>query len=142
MMNAHNTIVALDSLSANEFAVELDGQRLDGIFRVVGLILFRSSHETPEQTPLIITKMVQRDPKKPFNVWLRETMNAGEISARPKRSVTVLALDDGEETRRWTFVNAHIVSVTYSEFDSASRELVEERVTIHYGSVEHTWSEG
>lgn len=141
MMNAQNTMIALDSLCANEFAVEIDGQRADGIFRVVGLILFRSSNESPQETPLTITKMVQRDPNTPFNQWLLETMNVAEISQRPKRTVSVIALDDGVETRRWTFVNAQIVAVTYSEFDSSSRELVEERISMHYGSVEHIWSQ-
>lgn len=142
MMNATNSLVALDSLCANEFAVEIDGKRADGIFRVVGLILFRSSNASAETTPLMITKMVQRNPNNAFNTWLRETMNASDTSGHPKRTVTILALDDGEETRRWTFVNAHIVSVSYSEFDSSSRDLVEERITLHYGSVEHTWTQG
>lgn len=142
MMNATNSIVALDSLCANEFAVEIDGKRADGIFRIVGLILFRASSETADSTPLTITKMVQRDPNNAFNSWLRETMTAQENGQHPKRTVSVLALDDGEETRRWTFVNAQIVAVSYSEFDSSSRDLVEERITLHYGSVEHTWTQG
>lgn len=142
MTTVANSLVALDSLCANEFAVEIDGKRADGIFRVIGLILFRSSNVTADETPLTITKMVQRNPNNTFNTWLRETMNAPDASQHPRRTVSVLALDDGEETRRWTFVNAHIVSVSYSEFDSSSRDLVEERITMHYGSVEHVWANG
>lgn len=139
--NGQNTIIALDSLCANEFTVEIEGQRVDGIFRVIGLILFRSSHESAQETPLTITKMVQRDPNNPFNAWLRETMAVPELSQRPTRTVSVVAVDDGVETRRWTFSNALIASVKYSEFDSASRDLVEEVVTIHYGGLEHTWTQ-
>ena len=36
-----NTFVALDSLCANEFALEIDGEPIDGIFRVSGLTTFK-----------------------------------------------------------------------------------------------------
>lgn len=123
----------VDSLVANEFSVELDGTALEGIFRVSGLTLFK----TTDDTPLVITKMVQRDPNAPANKWLKDTLNA--VGKVPTRTVSVTAVDDGTPTRRWTFNDATVASVTYSDFDISSAEMVEERIVINYGSVTHTW---
>jgi hypothetical protein len=123
----------LDSLVANEFIVEIDGTSISGVFRVSGLTLFK----TAVDTPLLITKMVQRSPSAPMNQWLRETLDA--VGKVPTRTLDIVAVDDGVPTRRWTFNEAHIQAATYSDFDSASVEMVEERVAIHYASVTHTW---
>ncbi len=127
---------SIDSLLANEFSVELDGATVDGVFRVSGLTLFK----TTVDTPLVVTKMVQRDATAPFNKWLKDTLNA--VGKVPTRAVSVTAVDDGTPTRRWTFNDAHIASVTYSDFDTTSAELVEERIVLNYGSVAHTWLVG
>ncbi|NOG49134.1 MAG: hypothetical protein HND48_06530 [Chloroflexi bacterium] len=42
-------------------------------------------------------------------------------------------------TRKWVYSDAHVQSVTYSDFDTASSEMVEERIVLHYGSVTHEW---
>lgn len=123
----------LDSLVANEFSVEVDNAPISGVFRVSGVALFK----TAVDTPLVITKMVQRNPATPMNQWLRETLEA--IGKVPTRTVVVTAVDDGVPTRRWTFNDSHIQSATYSDFDSSSVEMVEERIVIHYTSVSHAW---
>lgn len=123
----------IDSLIANEFTVELDDTAVDGVFRVSGLTLFKTAGENS----LVVTKIVQRDPHMPFNKWLKDTLNA--VGKVPTRKLSVTAVDDGVAVRRWTFNDASIASVTYSDFDSASAELVEERVVVGYGSVSHSW---
>lgn len=123
----------LDSLVANEFIVEVNGAPISGVFRVSGLTLFK----TAVDTPLLITKMVQRSPSEPMNQWLRETLDA--LAKVPTRTLTVTAVDDGTPVRRWTFNDAHIQAAAYSDFDSSSVEMVEERISIHYASVSHAW---
>ena len=62
-------IKAIDSLSANEFHIELNGEIATGIFGVSGLHI-RSVDLTAGRLvhkPLTITKMVQQDPNLPFN---------------------------------------------------------------------------
>ena len=123
----------VDSLVANEFSVELDGAPVDGVFRVSGLPLFNPT----VNTPLVITNMVPRDSPAPFNRWLKDTLNAvGKVTTR---TVSVTAVDDGVAVRRWAFTDAHIASVTYSDFDVSSAEMVEERILVNYGSVSHLW---
>lgn len=123
----------IDSLVANEFTVELDGAKVDGVFRVSGLTLFKTTIDTP----VVITKMVQRDPNVAFNKWLKDTLNA--VGKVPTRNVSITAVDDGVAVRRWMFNDAHVASVTYSDFDTASAEMVEERIALNYGSVSHAW---
>lgn len=123
----------IDSLVANEFSVELDGTVVDGVFRVSGLTLFK----TTEDSPLVITKMVQRDANIPLNKWLRDTLNA--VGKVPTRTVSVTAIDDGVAVRRWTFNDAHVGSVTYSDFDVSSADMMEERIVVNFGSVSHAW---
>ncbi len=134
----------IDSLSANEFAVELDGERVSGIFRVSGLAPFKLDVK-PTLTkrikdPFKVTKMVQRDPENPFNRWLRETTAARDDIVRPTRTLEIIALDDGVETRRWIVKGAWIAEVTYSDFNSGSSELIEETLTLHYDDIEDRWS--
>lgn len=142
-MSDHMT--AVDSLIANEFAVELEGERLHGVFRVAGLVTFKMDAEGGETSmeqlrpPFQLAKMVQRDGNNPFNKWLRETVNTSEGHMRPRRTLAVVAVDDGVETRRWTINGAWISEIAYSAFDSASSEMVEEILTIHYDSMTESW---
>jgi phage tail-like protein len=134
----------LDSLCANEFAFEIEGERIPGIFRVSGLTSFKLDVKTTNsmrmiQEPFKIVKMVQRDANAPFNRWLRETVDKKDDIVRPKRTLAVVAIDDGIETRRWTVKGAWITSVSYSDFNSASSEMVEEAVTIQFERIEETW---
>lgn len=125
-------VKAVDSLSAYEFHVEIDGQQVKGVFGVSGLTSFVLDGTLP---PLTVTKMVQQNPHNTFNAWIRESMNG----SRPTRSLAVVAMDEGVETRRWVYHNAVITGVHFSDFDTASSELVEEQVTIQADQVEEHW---
>jgi hypothetical protein len=131
-------IQAVDSLSANEFQVEINGQVVTGIFGV-GNICIRcvDSDGTLIHQPVTIAKMVQQDPNLPFNQWTRETM------ARPTEKVTrnlaVVAMDEGVETRRWIFKDAWISDISFSDFDSSSQELIAEQLIIEHNGVEEIW---
>lgn len=136
----------IDSLSANEFEVYLEGEKVPGVFRVSGFVPFKLEVK-PGVTkvvsePFQITKMVQRDPHLPVNVWIRETIAAKKDIARPMRDLTLVALDDGVETRRWTVTKAWIGELRYSDFNSASSELVEETLVVHYDDVQEVWAGG
>lgn len=140
-MAINNTLRAIDSLCANEFAVELDNQRISGIFRIIGLTPYKTDESGQAiKQPFTITKMVQRDPNTPFNKWLRETMEQRGNPSRPLRTLAILAVDDGVETRRWVVKGAWIQEVSYSDFDSASFEMVEESFVIGYDDIEEKWS--
>lgn len=127
-------IQAVDSLSAYEFQVEINGEPISGIFSVSGLTSFREDDIYP---PLVVAKMVQQDPTTAFNVWTRETV-AGKTSVR---DVAIVAMDEGTETRRWVYKNAYITAIEFSDFDTASSELVEERITLKAERVEEHWPE-
>ncbi len=133
----------IDSLSANEFEVQLDGEVVKGVFRISGLVPFKLEVK-PSMTkvvrePFTLSKMVQRDPEVAFNRWLRETVAATDDLSRPSRTLEILAIDDGEETRRWTVKGAWISEVAYSDFNTASGDLIEEIVTIHYDEISERW---
>ncbi len=135
--------VHIDSLSANEFEVLLDGVRLQGVFRISGLLPFKLDVK-PSLTKLVrdpfkLSKMVQRDPELPFNRWLRDTVASRDDIVRPTRLLEILAVDDGQETRRWTVTEAWISEIAYSDFNTGSSDLVEETVTIHYDDIEEKW---
>lgn len=135
-----NTLQAVDSLCANEFAFEIAGQRVPGIFRISGLIAYKvdsAGHRI--KPPFEVAKMVQRDASTPFNQWLRETLSVRDITERPRRDIAVVAVDDGTETRRWTVKGAWIQEVRYSDFNSASFEMVEETFVIMYDDIEESW---
>jgi len=136
---------AVDSLSANEFAVELDGVAVSGIFRVSGLISYkldvRPSLTKTQRDPFTIYKMVQRDPDQPFNRWLRETIATRDDIVHARRTLDIVALDDGVEIRRWRVKGAWISEIAYSDFDSGSSQLVEQRLTVQYEEVEEIWPE-
>ena len=138
---------SIDSLSANEFMVELDGERVEGIFTVSGLISFKLEVKNTSamkivKDPFKITKMVQRDPENVFNRWLRETIASKADIVRPKRTLTIIAIDDGVEVRRWTVTGAWISELAYSEFNTGSSELVEETATIQWDDLDETWLVG
>lgn len=138
-------MVAVDSLVANEFKVEINGETILGVFRVGGLTTFKLDMQGGEtaakqvRPPLQLVKMVQRDANNVFNKWLRETIGTGPGHSRPRRTLSVVAVDDGIETRRWTAKGAWISEVSYSQFDTGSSEMVEEIVTIYYDELQESW---
>ena len=132
-------IKAIDSLSANEFHVELDGEVATGIFGVSGLCV-RSVDLTAGRLvylPLTISKMVQQDPDLPFNRWTRETL--ANPTAKVTRQVAIVAIDESIETRRWVYGDAWISEIAYSDFDKGSDALIEERLTLQHSGVEEIW---
>jgi hypothetical protein len=132
--------VELDSLIANEFACEINGESLTGIFGVSNLrTLVTDDSGQRIKPPFEVSKMVQRDGKNAFNTWLRETMAVRNGGEKPRRDFTVLAVDDGVVTRRWTAKGAWIKEVRYSDFDSASFEMVSEVYTIAYEDIEEVF---
>lgn len=141
MTNAVSGVKAIDSLSSNEFRVEIDGHVASGIFSVRGLCVrcVPAVGSAPENRPLTIIKMVQRDPGLPFNRWMRDTL--AQPAAQVTRDVTIVAVDEGVETRRWSFREAWISEISYSDFDSSREELVEERLTIQHHGVDEVWPE-
>src|SRR5688500_28822 len=66
-------IQTVDSLTANEFRLEINGQAAAGIFAVHGLSSFNlrlDENNKPtafNYPPLVVTKMVQQDRNIPFN---------------------------------------------------------------------------
>ncbi len=136
-------VVHIDSLSANEFQVMVDDEQVKGVFRIIGLLPFKLEVK-PALTKLVrepfkLSKMVQRDPTLAFNQWLRETIDAKDDIVRPTRTLHILAVDDGVEIRRWTVEGAWISEVSYSDFNSASSDLIEETLTIRYEDITETW---
>ncbi|MBW4439186.1 MAG: phage tail protein [Pleurocapsa minor GSE-CHR-MK-17-07R] len=136
-------VQSVDSLSANEFSVSIDGEVITGIFKLSGLAPFKMEMK-PAATRLLrdavrITKMVQRDPAMPVNRWVMETVTAKDDIVRPIRTLDISALDDGVEVRRWSLKGAYISELSYSDFDSGSGELVQETLVIQYEDVEIVW---
>ena len=139
-----NSIQAVDSLVANEFEVEIDGQPVTGIFSVKDLVSFKLDVKTTTaikkmKSPFKITKMVQRDPQHVFNQWIRDTFAAGDDIVRPTRTITILAVDNHVPTRRWTVNKAWISEIRYTDFDSSSSQMIEETLTIEYEDIEESW---
>ncbi len=135
-VTAGDNVTEVDSLQGNEFAVEIEGEPVKGVFRVSGLVSFSLTDRAATAT-LVIAKMVQRDVTMPFNKWIKETVAAG---SSPTRAVAIVAIDDGTETRRWTLTDAQITQVSYSDFNTASSELVEESITLTYSQLVETWT--
>lgn len=133
------SLQAVDSLSANEFQVELDGELVSGIFGVSGLVSRSVDLDAGKlvNRPVVISKMVQQASQLPFNAWVRETLT--NPTTRVTRQLAIVAMDEGVETRRWILKDAWISDIGYSDFDSGSDELVEERLTIHHNGVEVVW---
>jgi hypothetical protein len=141
---AKSATQAIDSLSANEFVVEIEGEKVGGVFRIAGLVSFKldvkgTSALKNMKEPFKIVKMVQRDPQNAFNRWLVETVTAKADIVRPKHTLAIIAVDDGVEIRRWTVNGAWISEVAYSEFNTGSGDLIEETITIQWDEIEETW---
>jgi hypothetical protein len=136
--------VTIDSLVANEFAFEINGQKVNGVFHIAKLTSFSLDDQgrfAPK--PFEVSKLVERDPNNAFNTWLRETLEARHDPAkRPIRDVTIVAVDDGIETRRWTAKNAWIHAIHYSNFDSSSFEMVGETYEIMFEDLEQSFPQG
>lgn len=136
-------IQAVDSLSTNEFAVELNGERVTGVFSVSGLSSYSLKLDDAKPVgmdfpPFTITKMVQQDPNLTMNQWTRETV-AARGTRLPTRDVAIVALDEGIETRRWVYRNCWISGIRFSDFDTGLDFLIEEKITIQHGGVEEIW---
>ena len=143
-MTAPDNIRNIDSLVANEFEVLIDDEPVSGIFSIGGLVTFKLEVKTTTSMkkltePFTIKKMVQRDPHNIFNTWVRDTFAAEADIVRPTRTVSVLAIDDGTEIRRWTVKKAWISQIKYSDFSTSSSEMIEETITIQYEDVEESW---
>ena len=69
----------LDSLSAYEFQVEIDGQVISGVFGVHGL----TSYRRKASAALLITKIVQREPNTPRTAGFKNA--AGHPEPDPRR---------------------------------------------------------
>jgi|FLYN01.1.fsa_nt_gi hypothetical protein len=137
-------VQTIDSLAANEFALQIDGEPVTGIFRITGFFSFKLDVRTTnvlklKQEPFKIVKMVQRDGNNVMNRWVRESIACREDIVRPKRTISIIALDDGIETRRWTVKDAWISEIGYSDFNTASGDMVEETLLIQYEDVEESW---
>jgi phage tail-like protein len=138
------TIQAIDSLVANEFRVEVNGEPVSGIFRVSGLVSFKLDVKTTNMLkrlhePFKVTKMVQRDPLNAINTWVRETFRADADIVRPTRELTIVAIDDGVVVRRWLVKKAWISEITYTDFNSGSAEMIEETLTIQHDGIEDSF---
>jgi phage tail-like protein len=143
-MAEETTIQGIDSLVANEFEVHLDDEPISGIFSISGLVSFKLDVRVTTaikkmQEPFKISKMVHRDPYAPFNRWIRDTFAAQDDIVRPKRTLTVTAVDNGVPIRQWIVKEAWISEVRYSDFDSGSSEMVEETITIQYKDIDERW---
>jgi hypothetical protein len=139
MTHESTGIQALDSLSANEFRVEINGVVASGIFGVSGLHI-RSVDLAAGRLvnqPITIAKMVQQDPNLPFNQWTRETL--ASPTAKVTREIAVVAMDEDVETRRWVYRNAWISDIAFTDFDTSRHELIEERLTVQHTGVEEIW---
>jgi len=139
MTDEFSGIKAIDSLSANEFRVEIDGEAAVGIFgvsglctRCVDLAAGRLIHQ-----PVTITKMVQQDAHLPINRWTRETL--ANPTGKVTRELAIVAMDEGTETRRWVYRDAWISDISFSDFDKGHDTLIEERLTIQHSGVEEIW---
>lgn len=136
-------IQSSDSLSANEFIVEINGERVTGIFAVTGVSSYMLKLQDGKPVgmdfpPITITKMVQQNSNLAFNQWTRETV-AARGTRLPTRDISVVAMDEGVETRRWIYRNCWISSIQFSDFDTALDFLIEEKITIQHGGVEEVW---
>lgn len=136
-----SNIQSVDSLVANEFAVEINGAVVTGIFGVSGLTLYQLDSDGKRIKPSFeITKMVERDADNAFNSWHRETMQNRNNDTHPTENLAIVAIDDGIETRRWTVLGAYIAGIRYSDYDTASFEMVAETYTIMYSEIEESWT--
>jgi len=130
----------MDSLIANEFAIEVNGEAVSGIFGVQNFISYQTDDDGNRvKPPFEIHKMVERDANSAFNAWLRETLAQRDSTDKVTRDVTLVAVDDGVETRRWAVKSASIKEVRYTEFDSSSFEMIAEIFVIIYDDIEESF---
>ena len=139
MADAQSGVLAIDSLSANEFQVEIEAEIATGIFSVSGLCVRYVDVDAGKLIfrPIIISKMVQQNPDLPFNRWTRETL--ANPTNRVTRNIAIMAMDEGVETRRWVLKEAWISEIAFSDFDQGSRELVAEQLTIYHNGIQEIW---
>jgi len=50
-------------------------------------------------------------------------------------------MDEDNETRRWVYKDAWISDIEFSDFDSASDELIAEKLLLQHGGVDELWPE-
>jgi hypothetical protein len=134
----------MDSLSANEFAVYLEGIPLRGVLRVAEFKPFKLDVKPTTalkalKEPFKLVRLVESDPSSPVNKWLVESINAQTDFDRPKRDLTLVAVDEGIPNRQWLVTGAWISEAAYSSFDSSSREFVEETLTIQWDAIKFEW---
>lgn len=139
-----NGLQAVDSLTANEFVFLINDEPVSGLFRVTGLVTFKLEVKTTTSKkqvyePFKITKMVQKDGHNSFNKWIRETTQARGDIVRPMRTLTLVAMDEGQPTRRWVVRDAWISEISYSDFDTASGDLVQEVLNIQHSGIDESW---
>ncbi len=139
MADAQSEVVAVDSLAANEFQVEIEAEIATGIFGVSGLCVRYVDVDAGKLSfrPIVISKMVQQNPELPFNRWTRETL--ANPTSKITRTIAIVAMDEGVETRRWVLSEAWISEIAFSDFDQGSRELVAEQLTIHHSGIQEIW---
>jgi hypothetical protein len=131
----------VDSLISSEFAVEIDGKPVTGMFRVLNLVTFKRVSGSLMQPSFSLTKTVQHDSTLPMNVWLAENHQAVKSNGKvPTRDITIKAVDDGKVIRVWAFKGCFIDEVRYSDFDTSNFQLVEEIITISYKSMDESFS--
>ena len=121
----------LDSLVSNEFAFEINGERVNGVLHIGHLVTFRLQEDGKRLLPPFeVSKIVERDASSVFNTWLRETIAVRESASRPRRDVTIVAVDDGVVTRRWTARNAFPTKVQASDLKADGNEVAIETLEL------------
>jgi hypothetical protein len=138
------SVQRMDSLSANEFAVYLEEMPLRGVLRVMEFKPFKLDVKPTTalkalKDPFKLVRLVESDPASPVNKWLVESVNAQADFDRPRRDLTLVAVDEGVPTRQWLITGAWISEASYSSFDSSSREFVEETLTIQWEAIKFEW---
>jgi hypothetical protein len=138
------SVQRMDSLSANEFAVYLDETPLRGVLRITDFKPF-TLEVNPKtalravKEPFKLVRLVESDQASPINRWLTQSIESQTDFDRPKRDLTIIAVDEGVPTRQWVVTGAWISGVAYSSFDSGSREFVEETFTLQWDAIRFEW---
>lgn len=143
-LTASASVQRMDSLSANEFAVYLQDIPLRGVLRLTDFKPFKLDVKPTTalkalKEPFKLVRLVESDPASPINQWVVESINAQTDFDRPKRDLTLVAVDEGVPTRQWMITGAWISEVNYSSFDSGSSEFVEETLTIQWDAIKFEW---
>lgn len=120
-----------NTLQANEFTVEIDGELIDSIVTCEAFTYLQGD-AGGGRSSISMRKRVEDSPTTAFNRWLIETLAAPAADSRPCRTVVVTALNDGTPIRRWTFAGSKIMSIVQGGFEVDSYEFADEQVTIGY----------